>query len=1182
MKAHPQAPAPIALLGLLASLTAALAGVPAADASVTLDPGAWYTFDDPDQPGLGVGITPWPAYAFRAEPGEGRAGSALRLRGEPANGLMLPNPAAFFGPLAERGTITLWVRPDFAAEADGGQRCILDFMRETQNTCMDGYEILIYTDGDQLCAQAALGRRMSIPTPLGEGRWTHVALTWDAAVGSKLYVNGEEAAETKGAFEPTPLTWWPGRVGAHTAFGGYPFNGWIDELRLFTRPLDTAEVRAMAQATAGPHPLEAITWRQGTLGVRNGGTEPLTVWIRYWLPQVDTRTRSSALPPDDLWGHLPLPEHEFGLDAVQVGGATGLVIPATPRPLASGEAAELRLPLYETYLGPVRYGLMVSTGLEAHECAGRQFDGLVAVARPDLLRAGTAPRVTLVLQNLTGAPYVGTVSGSVEPCLGGAPLPVPPRRVSLKPGGSTAFDVSLGTETLEPGCRRIRLQAAAGADDPIPLRSVLVPVLEDTDYRTVFGVGATYLGRTPFEDLFGSMARDGVKVLRREHRQSFREEQELWPYGFRLWYTAAFSANALCADPALWQRTERLATDLGRALRDKPWVLNQVMLGEGLNRTPCYCDHCNAAFRAYLLGTYGDIARLNAAWGSSHGSFDEVEQLGSPQDVSTTAERMALMERALPEGHAQRWAELFAQDRPRATDWRRWHDSVLVQWYRRFADAFHRANGGRTAVSEQPCWPNFRHHILFSLGKIADLGGMDLYLPGELPTTLGYAAELCMNFDLNASIFQGKPLWLNELYVQDNSPAGLAEAQGWWLVGRGYAMLTYFTYDYYKEGVRAGLPLIFGLFDDRALPYPVYDSFVRFGRDAERFHRRYDALSLRRERPRVAVFLGDDVSLANWLETGGQTWEAAAVQGHVGAYWLVERNGYPVEFINDDRFDLPREVQVLVVPWTHVINETSLTRIVDFARRGGTVLLDGPVGLYDEHYRPYSPLPGGRALRDLGVTFAEYRDEPNRLIIADDSLVPGLARTELQTTGVPVDVRVSGAEVLARDAAGNPGLVRREVGRGQVYWFLTALGRTNRSRRPDPAAVALWGGLIQAAGLRSRHSLHVSAEATGPASADLDHGGAGLPMTDALCDVSVRLKGDDEAFVFVVSFFNETRGDLAVRLPPGSYEVTDAVTRRAIAFTPTGDGIALPLSLPAYGAGVICLRAADPGAFRDW
>ncbi len=212
---------------------------------------------------------------------------------------------------------------------------------------------------------------------------------------------------------------------------------------------------------------------------------------------------------------------------------------------------------------------------------------------------------------------------------------------------------------------------------------------------------------------------------------------------------------------------------------------------------------------------------------------------------------------------------------------------MLVDWYTRFAAAFHKANGGRTAVSEQPCWPNFHTHTLFALGKIADLGGMDLYLPGDQPTSLGYPAELFLNFDLNAACFRGKPLWLNELYVQDNSPAGLAEAQGWFLVGRGYSMLTYFTYDYYAEGIRNGLPLLFGLFDKEGKPYPVYDSFRKFSADSAHFNARYDWTSLRAETPRVAEFLGDDVSLANYLETGGKPGRPTAFTA------MTARTGWP-------------------------------------------------------------------------------------------------------------------------------------------------------------------------------------------------------------------------------------------------------------------------------------------------
>lgn len=1146
---------------------------------------AWYTFDDPDDPGHSIGLNPWPAYAYRVQVGPGKTGSALRMTGESANGLMLPNPAAFFGSKARTGTIALWIQPDFAPAAGGPEHVIFDFMCRAGNTLIDGYEIALVSQGEKLWAQAALSRRMTIPTPLVRGKWTHLALTWDAEIGSALYVDGRQVASTRGSFEPTPLTWWPGRIGSHTPGGAYPFRGWVDELRLFDRQLSPEEVAVVAEQPALAASVKVVEWLAQGVRVVNTGSASVPVRLRLWLAEAPGPVEEEAPTSPGLWGGLPLPQQDLASPRVYIGGPAGRVTTTSCVALQPGDTADLVTRDAEGYYGLARYGLMVMEGLLSYELAGRNLAGLVTEPSPALLYTNQPPRLELAVSNATGVVFVGRLVGLVS---SGAEAdtsrPALDTQITLKAGEKRTLPMRLAERDLTAGAYTIHLEARKEGVSSFRLQPLVVPVLEPQGYRDFFGVGAAYVSRSPCDNLLARMARDGVKVLRRGPGAWFDEPRELWPHGFKAWYTPVFRADDICVRPELWERTKALATSLGRCLRDKPWVLNQSMLGEGLTRMPCYCEACDSSFRDHLRGRYGDIGRLNATWGSNYRSFADVQQLGSPADVSATAERMALLERSLPEGHAARWRELFAQGRPRAIEWRRWHDAILTQWYSHFAQAFHRANGGKTALSEQPCWPNFRHHVLFSLGKVADLGGMDLYLPGELPTTLGYASELFMNFDLNASVFQDKPLWVHEMYVQDNSPAGLAEAQGWWLVGRGYSMVTYFTYDYYKEGVRANLPLIFGMFDPEGKPYPVYDSFVRFRRNTEAFDRRFGALSLRRERPRVALFLGDDVSLANWIETGGETWNAAAVQGHVGAYWLVERNGQPVEFVNDGCLDRLKGMSVLVVPWTHVVRRDSLAAVLDFARRGGTVILDGPVGLYDDAYRSYTPLPGGAALTALGVRFTDYRDDPTKLILAQgDAPSQAGAPVTLAARGVPVGLEVHGAEVLGHDSAGNPALIHRRLGRGQVYWFLTSLGREQRARRPDPAAVALWRRLLNSAGLKSHREL-VVAEPEGPGAADtnLDHGGAGLKVTDPLPDVSLRLKGDRDAFLFLVSFFASSEGQLLLRLPQGNYEAEDAVTREAVSLTPCAEGYRVSFNLPAFGSRVLHVRCTDGMAFADW
>ena len=1122
----------------IAAATAALAGdgVPS---------GVWYRFDDADDLGRSAGTVPWPAHAFRARAGEGKAGGGLVMDGQGANGLMLPNPAAFFGDSAKAGTIALWVKPDFDPAAGTRDRCIIDFMKEARNTLIDGYEIAIVARGDKLCAQPALGRRMTVPTPLARGRWTHVTLTWDATVGTVLYIDGKQVAERKGRFTPTPLTTWPGRLGAHTPWGAFPFEGTVDELRLFRQMLGAAQIEVLAAPTSPGVSLEVAGWDGKAVKATNRDERPVTVWLREWLAE--------PYGHPSPWGCLPLPEHEVGSGPVHVGGASGEVELEPHRVrIAPGETVSLPVPSRPRYIGWLRLSVMVDDERGCFEAAGRDYRGLVCEVEPRVLLAGEIPRVRVRFRNDTRGHYAASLIGSLSRPGGGDLSTLPVRPLRVRQGRSTSFETALADHPLPVGTYSLMLTTFTKAGRDLPIRHVPIHVTEPVDYRTIVGVGAAYVQHPPSDDLLRRMAADGVQVLRRHQGRWWNEAATIHPHGFKMWHMAAYSARAICAERL--EEAERLGESLGALHRTKPAVLNQTMLGEGLSRPPCYCDACNAAFRRHLRGKHGRISRLNRRWGSDYASYDDVQQLGSPADVDHAADRMQLMERKLPTHVKRRWRELFRLDRPRAIEWKRWHDGVLVEWYRRFARAYHKANRGHTALSEQPCWPTFRHHVLFALGDVADLGGMDLYLPGELPTTLGYASELMCNFDLNASVFAGKPLWLHELYVQDNSPPGLAEAQGWWLVGRGYTMLTYFTYDYYKEGVRAKLPLIFGMFDKGGKPYPCYESFKRFSTQLAQFHRDYDVRTLRREEPRVALFMGDDVSLANWLETGGETWNAAGVHGHVGAYWLTERCGHPVELINDDRFDRLRGKAALVVPWTHVVRQSSLEAILRFARKGGTVIFDGAVGLFDEGYRPCSPLPGGRAMSKLGIAFEEYKDEANELLVAD---------SRIAARGVPVGVAVTDGEILARDAKGNPALIRRPWGRGQVYLLLTSLGRTQRSRVPDPNAVALWRRLLGSAGIRSRHALTVQ------------RAGKAGKLGDPLCDVAVRLKGRHELFVFVVNFFAATRGQVTLRLPEGSYIVADAVSHQPVQFTRADDGYRFPVELPPFGAKIVHVRCTS-------
>jgi hypothetical protein len=417
---------------------------------------------------------------------------------------------------------------------------------------------------------------------------------------------------------------------------------------------------------------------------------------------------------------------------------------------------------------------------------------------------------------------------------------------------------------------------------------------------------------------------------------------------------------------------------------------------------------------------------------------------------------------------------------------------------------------------------------------------------------------------MNASLYHnlGKPVMVHEMYVQDLSPEGLAEAQGWWLAGRGYNLTTFFTYDYYYEGQRAGLPLVFGLFDKENKPYPCYSSFKRFSADFFAFAASTRLAAMRRVEPRVGVFLGDDMSLANILETGGATWEADGVKGHNGSYWLTERCGHAVEFVNDQTFaHLDRET-VLVVPWCPVVAPPSVQAILDFARQGGTVLIDGPFARFDAQYRPYPVCPGAGAAAALGISVQDFERQESVIVLDDASTARAL--------GVHRGLSLSrDVMVLCTDRGGQPAVVAVPLGRGRVVWLLSALGPLQRERAPDPRVLAFWGGLLADAGLKPWWRFQPNP----PAAA-----AAAEPAPTALFDLGARIRDERALFLFATSFFAPVSGTLAVDLPGPLFSVQDALTGQPLPVTWEGNTVTVPLDLPAFAARVLRCQAADKGS----
>ena len=99
------------------------------------------------------------------------------------------------------------------------------------------------------------------------------------------------------------------------------------------------------------------------------------------------------------------------------------------------------------------------------------------------------------------------------------------------------------------------------------------------------------------------------------------------------------SRQQYCPSSAVYrERSAALATALAERLGDHPGVVMWHIGNEyGCHTAECFCPACARAFRAWLGERYGDVQRLNTAWGTDFWSqrYVSLEQVAPPAAMPT-------------------------------------------------------------------------------------------------------------------------------------------------------------------------------------------------------------------------------------------------------------------------------------------------------------------------------------------------------------------------------------------------------------------------------------------------------------------------------------------------------------------------------------------------------------------
>lgn len=184
----------------------------------------------------------------------GKFGNALGFNGS-TNYVNVGNNSAFSFESYNKFTISAWVRAPANYSVDG---IIASKRTDSPATDWRGYELgvlgstgKLYFVAQYVCCGGTTNMILSGSTNLRDGRWHHVTLTFDGQVAGtyaanvSLYVDG--VAETKTVSSDllktgSILNSAPFMIGSKAGTADLPFNGTIDEVRIYNRALSTTEI----------------------------------------------------------------------------------------------------------------------------------------------------------------------------------------------------------------------------------------------------------------------------------------------------------------------------------------------------------------------------------------------------------------------------------------------------------------------------------------------------------------------------------------------------------------------------------------------------------------------------------------------------------------------------------------------------------------------------------------------------------------------------------------------------------------------------------------------------------------------------------------------------------------------------------------------------------------------------
>jgi hypothetical protein len=467
--------------------------------------------------------------------------------------------------------------------------------------------------------------------------------------------------------------------------------------------------------------------------------------------------------------------------------------------------------------------------------------------------------------------------------------------------------------------------------------------------------------------------------------------------------------------------------------KDNPDLLYNIMAYELMYI--CYCDKSQQMFRDWLRARHGSIGKINDIWGTSYGSFSQIE---APRTANSA-----------PVADINRAA---------------WYDWAMFN-ARRFTDYL------------KYCKNNI--HKLDAETPITS-GGTSSML-SSANSTSGIDEELMIN-EVNDVILNESGhghIYSDLLTSLSDTKKAMVEPEAG---GRGRNTLLHFLKG--KSSItkfwwgRTPSVEYLGM-NSGSVPHswlislPEVAEMLRIG------------LDVRRLAPEIAAFTGPEPEVAilysrssmvqvpprlhragrtPYLSALNDTWE--------GSRYL----GCRVGFVSERQITQGKlnKFKLLIIPATKYIRPEVARRVMNWVESGGTALVVPESFMFDQYARPNDLTDGfgvkvtdvvlpevlgrGEMEQNYDQSFSQsvvYGDVSQQMTAENADIFAGRGDVQLNAEGLLQKLEVPGGKVLAKLEDGGPGLVLSSHGSGTIYYLAAPLAASDYHLLLEPLAEKL-------------------------------------------------------------------------------------------------------------------------------